>query len=205
MNFSRLTCLSLGLLLTASAAWAEEGKSIPWSLDKNHSHVGFSVRHLGISRVKGEFKKFSGEFLADPDTGRLTHVDAKVRVDSVDTGIEGRDNHLKADDFFSAAKYPEMRLVTRKIRWSGNDTFVATVDLTIRDKTHPVRFTGEFLGSHMVAFGKGPKHRRAGYSASARIDRKKFGLMFNSIAEGVSVVGDRVKIELEVEIAAPPQ
>lgn len=200
-----LSLLAAGILLASSPLFAEESSSVPWTLDKNHSHVGFSVRHLGISKVRGEFTDFSGTFMADPETGKLTHVDATVQVDSVDTGIEGRDNHLKAEDFFAADKFPQMRLVTKKIQWRGSDTFVATVDLTIRDQTHPVRFTGEFLGSHMVAFGNGPKHRRAGYSASARIDRKKFGLMFNSLAEGVSVVGDRVQIELEVELSAPPK
>ncbi len=173
---------------------------VAWTLDDKHSHIGFSVRHLGISNVKGEFKKFKATIMAGTD-GRITQVEAIAETDSIDTGISGRDNHLKQDDFFSAAKFPELKLVTRSIQWTG-DKFTAIVALTIRDKTRPIQFTGEFLGARKFDLGGGPQ-LRAGYSASAKINRKEFGLSFNKLAEGVSMVGDEVRIDLEIEMSRP--
>lgn len=195
---SRLLPGLLGLLLVGAL---RAGEPAAFQLDRSHSTIGFSVRHLGVSRVRGKFGEFSGEIVADPDTGFLTQVSATVAVASVDTGMSGRDDHLKGEDFFAATEFPEMKLATRKITWSEGE-FTAEVDLTIRDKTLPVEFRGELVGRTAgMIFGK--KQVRVGYSATATIDRQAFGLRFNRLAEGVSVVGNDVKIELEVEASRP--
>lgn len=193
--------IAAAALLAASAAAqpaaAPRAGGVPFAFDKTHSHVGFKVKHLGVSYVKGSFGDFEAEIEADEATGKLTKVKGVVKTGSVDTGSQKRDAHLKAEDFFAAEKYPAMRLETRRIRWD-DDTFVAHAMLTIRDKTRPVIFRGELTGTQTGTFW-GKKQIRAGYSATTKIDRKKFGLLFNGLAEGVAMVGDKVTITLEVE------
>lgn len=184
-------------LILFSAGYAQ-AEPVAWSLDKAHSHIGFSVRHLAITNVRGEFKDFDATVMADAKTGKITSVEATAKTASVDTGVEKRDAHLRKDDFFDSEMYPTMSLVTRSIKFSGKK-FTATVDLTIRDVTKTVTFKGEMLGPEKVNFGDGEQFR-VGYQAEATINRKDFGLKFGAITEGVAVVGDSVKITLEVEL-----
>ncbi|MGD8860543.1 MAG: YceI family protein [Myxococcales bacterium] len=183
-------------LLAAPPALAQEK---PWSLDPNHSHIGFTARHLAFAKVRGEFTQFSAEVKADRETGRITELRAVAKAASVDTGNAKRDKHLRSPDFFDAKNHPEIRLKMETIRWKGND-FTATVALTMRGVTKKVKFEGELLGIRTVDFGNGP-HRRAAYEARAEIDRHDFGLNFNGLAEGISIVGDKVEIDLEVELS----
>lgn len=187
----------LAALAAVVMVGAAQAADVEWKLDGSHSEVGFSVRHLGISKVKGEFTDFTAELRGDAESGNLSYVKGVVKTASVDTGNEGRDDHLQQDDFFNAGKYPDMVLEATRIRWVG-DRFYATATLTIRDQTHDVTVKGEKLGVRTVDFGRGPA-RRAGYSAEFKIDRQKFGLRFNRLAEGVSVVGNEVTVELEIE------
>lgn len=175
---------------------------VDWTLDAGHSRVAFVARHLGFSKVEGQFKKFAATVKADSKTGKITALEATADTASVDTGIEKRDAHLKSDDFFNAAQYPQLKLVVKKITWAGNK-FTATADLTIRDITKPVTLKGEFLGSHTVNFGQGPT-QRAGYEASTKISRKEFGLKYSAITEGVSIVGDEIELKLLAEIGYTP-
>ena len=186
--------LGLGLLLAAPAT----AEDISWNLDKNHSAVGFSVRHLGISNVRGEFKDFDATIKGDAKTGQLSSVEATTQTASIDTGNSSRDKHLASDDFFAADKNPTISFKTRKITWDTPKTFIATVDLTMRGVTKKVVAKGELLGTHKVDFGDGPQ-LRAGYEVTATVNRKDFGLKFDKMAEGVSVVGDEVKIDISVE------
>jgi polyisoprenoid-binding protein YceI len=183
----------------APAAAKKAAEGAPFDFDKTHSEVGFHVRHLGISKVKGKFTNFDGTIHADQETGKLTYVKGVVKTGSVDTGNEKRDNHLKQDDFFNSESFPDMILETRKITWNG-DRFVAQSMLTIRDQTHPVVVKGELVGAQKGNFW-GTKQIRAGYSAEFKINRQQFGLKFNRLAEGVSVVGNEVTVMLEVEAA----
>lgn len=168
-----------------------------WHVDQAHSHVGFEVRHLGISKVKGEFSDFDAVLQADAKTGRITAIEASAKVDSIHTGIEKRDNHLKGDEFFAADRFPVLKLKLKSVKWKGN-TFVADVELTIRDVTKTVRFEGEHLGTRQVNFGA--LQQRSGFEAHTTINRHDFGLNFNSLAEGVAVVADDVKIAIDLEI-----
>jgi polyisoprenoid-binding protein YceI len=193
MNKQTLT-LSAVLLLATTA----QAQSVAWTLDPGHSHIGFSARHLGFAKVRGEFQKISANITADAKTAKITALEAEADAASVDTGIQKRDDHLRADDFFNAEKFPKLRMVLKSIKWSGKK-FTATVALTIRDITKDVKFTGELLGVQTINLGQGP-HQRAGYEAHATINRKDFGLKFAGVAEGIALVGDEVELELEVEM-----
>jgi polyisoprenoid-binding protein YceI len=186
----------------ASATASANDKSVDWNLDPAHSHIGFTARHLGFSKASGQFKKFTAVVKADPKTAKLSSLEATAETASIDTGIEKRDTHLRSDDFLNSEKYPHMKLVTRSIKWNGNK-FTANVDLTIRDVTKSVPFKGELLGVHNVNFGQG-EHLRAGYEATATINRKDFGLKWNQVTEGLSVVADPVEIDLAAEISYTP-
>jgi polyisoprenoid-binding protein YceI len=175
---------------------------VDWVLDAGHSRIAFVTKHLGFSKVEGQFKKFSATIKADSKTGKISALEATVDTASVDTGIEKRDAHLRADDFFNSAQYPQMKIVLKQINWAGNK-FTAKADLTIRDVTKTVTFKGELLGSSTVNFGQGPT-QRAGYEASTKINRKEFGLKYAAVTEGLSIVGDEVEIKLQAEIGYTP-
>lgn len=186
----------LAMMSTGQAAYAQE---MTWNLDKAHSEVGFLVKHLAISNVRGKFTDFDAVIKADSKTGRISELSATAKVNSVNTGIEKRDTHLKSDDFFAAAKFPTLTLKTKSITWTGN-TFTAVADVTMRGVTKPVTFTGELAGPQKVDFGDGPQVR-AGYHVTAMLNRKDFGLAFGGLAEGVAVVADEVKIIIDTEIS----
>lgn len=191
------TLLAFGLVLPAHAQQAD------WNLDPNHTHIGFTARHLGFAKVRGEFSKFSASVVkADAKTGKLSALEAEVEAASVDTGNAKRDDHLRSGDFFDAKQHPKLKLKLKSIKWKGN-SFVATVALTMRGTTKDVKFEGELLGVRSVNFGKGA-HQRAAYEARATVNRKEFGLSFNGLAEGISIVGDNVELVLEAEFAMTP-
>lgn len=187
----------LAVMLFATEASAQ-GATWDWEIDKTHSNVGFSVKHLGLSNVKGHFVDYEGKVKADPKTGKLEAVQATAKAASVNTGMEGRDKHLKAPDFFHVEKHPNLSLKTKSLKWNG-DKFSGIASLTLKGVTKDVPFQGELVGAKIVNVGAGPK-MRAGYSVWANINRQDFGLSFNKLAEGVKMVDDSVRIELEVQV-----
>jgi polyisoprenoid-binding protein YceI len=191
---------ALPLLLLTTQAHAQ---AVDWHLDASHSKAAFTARHLGFAKVEGRFKKFDAKIKADAKTGKIAALEATAQAASVDTGVEKRDADLRTDHFFNAEKYPTLRLKLKSIQWNG-DKLTAVVELTIRDVTKEVTFTGEQLGVHAVDFGQG-KHLRAAYEATAKINRKEFGLKFAAVAEGLAVVGDEIEIELALEMSYTPQ
>jgi len=197
---SKATLYTVALLFVSSAASAQ---SVPWNLDPSHTRVGFTARHLGFAKVSGELKKFTATIEADQKTGKITKLEATAEAASVDTGVGKRDDDLRSDHFFAADQFPTLKLVLKSIKWKGNK-FTATVTLTIRDVTKDVKLEGELLGAQMVNFGHGPQ-LRAAYEAKGTINRKEFGLKFAGLAEGISIVGDEVEIDLQLEmsLAAP--
>jgi len=172
-----------------------------WNLDPGHSRVAFTARHLGFAKVTGELKQFTAVVSADALTGKLLSVEATAGAASVSTGIERRDVHLRSEDFLAADRFRSLKLKTKSIQWEGNK-FTAKVDLTIRNVTKEVVFTGELLGVQKVNFGQGA-HMRAAYEATATINRKDFGLSFSGLAEGIAIVGDSVTLELSAEVSRP--
>lgn len=188
----------LAALFLVPTARAQGSAPAAWDLDMNHSTVGFKVRHLGISEVRGRFTQFSATVQADATTGRLASVEATVQAGSVDTGIGARDDHLRGEDFFHASQFPTLTLRTTAVRFNGNRVEV-DAQLTMRGVTKAVTLRGELIGLQRVDFGNGPQ-LRAGYSLQGQVNRREFGLSFNRMAEGVAVVSDQVTIELDIQI-----
>ncbi len=166
-------------------------------IDASHSHASFSVRHMMISNVRGEFAKFSGEVGYDPEHPEGTTASVTIEVASVNTREEKRDAHLRSADFFDAENHPSMTFRSKSARKSG-DGLVLVGDLTIRGVTHEVSLTVEEITQE----GKDPwGNTRIGGSAHTKIKRSDFGLTWNAALEaGGVLVGDEVKIALEVEL-----
>lgn len=163
-------------------------------LDPAHSEVGFEVRHMMISKVRGLFavKEATIEL---PENILDAKVTATADVASIDTKDEGRDAHLRGEDFFDAEKFPRIRFVSTAVREQGGD-LVVDGDLTIKDVTKPVTFSLEVGG-----FGTDPwGNYKAGATAEAKIDREEFGLTWNAALEtGGVLVGKDVKITLDLQ------
>ncbi|QLD11075.1 YceI family protein [Microbacterium oleivorans] len=169
-------------------------KAGTWVLDASHSEVGFSVRHMMISKVRGTFAVAEATIVAPENPLELT-LDAKVDVASINTKDEGRDNHLRSADFFDVEQYPNITFVSTGVRQQGGD-FLVDGDLTIKDVTKPVTFTVEFGG-----FGTDPwGNYKAGATAKTVINREEFGLTWNAALEtGGVLVGKDVTIELDLQ------
>jgi polyisoprenoid-binding protein YceI len=194
MRFQRAWfALFLAVSLISTPALAE----VLYDLDKPHTRIGFSVRHIVVSYVQGDFKAFNGHFKMKD--GVLTHVEAVIETASIDTANQKRDDHLRSPDFLDVGKFPEMKFVSKRITHNGNK-YTVVGDLTIKDVTKPVTLEGELVG--MVDKGLDEKPH-AGFYAEGKINRKDFNVNFHLLLEGGGlVVGDEVKIVLDVDGAA---
>jgi polyisoprenoid-binding protein YceI len=165
-----------------------------WTLDAAHSTVGFTVRHMMVSKVRGRFSDFTAEIVTTTDPLQ-SRVDATIQMASIDTGDEGRDGHLRTNDFFDIEEFPTMTFRSTGITGSGSD-YQITGDLTIRGVTKPVTFDLEYGG-----FGKDPwGNTRAGFTLTGTINRKDFGMAYNAVLEtGGIMVGEKVSVELDIE------
>lgn len=163
-----------------------------FNVDKSHSSVGFKVKHMMVSNVKGNFNDFSGSFEYDKENNTITSLNGKVIVDSINTGNVKRDGHLKADDFFAANKYPTITFDLDKIK--GNK---AIGTLTMRGVSKKVEFDIELAGTTI----KDPwGNTRTGFVLTGEVDRFDYGLKYNSVIEaGGLAVGRDVKFEVEIE------
>lgn len=167
----------------------------PHALDDVHSNVGFSVKHLMITNVKGEFKKFSADIDFDYKTKTFNVFKGEVQTQSVDTGIEKRDNHLRSADFFLTEKFPKMTFVMKSYKGEGEEGKMLG-DLTIRGVTKTVTFNVEDLG--IIKDFEG--NNRVGFTLKGKINRQDYGLKWNKALEfGGFAVGDEVKVTVEVQ------
>jgi polyisoprenoid-binding protein YceI len=166
-----------------------------YSLDPAHTHVGFGVEHLGIALVKGRFKDVEGSIEYDPkDIGR-SKVNFSAKIESIDTGVSARDEHLRSADFFEVAKYPTMTFVSTKIEKKGK-RYIMNGDLTIKGVTRPISFAFTFTDAIKDPWGG----TRFGASASTEVTRRDFGITYgNALPGGGFDVADRVAIELHLE------
>ncbi|KAE8764361.1 YceI family protein [Georgenia thermotolerans] len=168
-------------------------------IDGSHTDVAFTVRHAGISKVRGKFEKVEGTITVGEN---LADSAASVTIDaaSINTGDANRDGHLRSADFWDAESKPTWTFVSTGVEGDGEE-FVLKGDLTINGVTNPVALDAEFNGSVVDAFGS----PRIGFSATTEISRKEFGLTWNAAMEtGGFLVGDKVKVQLEIE-ATPAQ
>jgi polyisoprenoid-binding protein YceI len=168
-----------------------------WTIDPAHSTAQFTVRHLGISNVSGNFTKVGGSAVLNEKDITQSQVSATIDVGSVDTRVEARDKDLRSPNFFDVEKYPTMEFKSKRISNAGGRLEVIG-DLTIHGATHEVTLDVE---------GPTPEvndpwgNVRRGFSATGAINRKQFGLMYNNaLNTGEAVVGDNVKIQIDVEM-----
>jgi polyisoprenoid-binding protein YceI len=182
----------------ATATATQTGQST-WQLDPTHSSVEFSIKHMMMTTVRGRLKSVRATLTADEAHPAGCCVDAELEVASLDTGSPDRDTHLRGPDFFDADRYPTIRFVSRRIegevRQEG-DRFKVIGDLSIRDTTMEIALDCVFEGRGKDPWGG----ERAGFSGSAEIDRREWGLRWNQAIEtGGVLVANRVRLELEVQ------
>ncbi len=181
-----LTCTVDGTEVPAPGAYA---------LDASHSHVGFSVRHLMVSKTKGRFAEVSGTVLIGEDP-LDSSVEVEIPVASIDTHDDTRDGHLRSADFFDGENHPTIRYRSTKVTDAGKGRWTVEGELTVRGVTLPVPLEVAFEGGAKDPWGSS----RIGFTAHAEVDREAFGLSWNQALEtGGVLVGKKIKIELGVE------
>jgi polyisoprenoid-binding protein YceI len=165
------------------------------TVDPVHSHVGFSVRHMMVTTVRGKFTAYRGTLDLDAADFTRSRIEGEIDVASIDTGNPDRDNHLRSADFFDVATHPKITFKSTSITRDG-DGYKVTGDLSIRGQTHPVTLDVENAGTSKNPWGQVV----TGVSATGSINRKDFGLVWNAVLEtGGVAVSDKVKIEIEVQ------
>lgn len=168
-----------------------------WTLDNMHTSVTFKVRHLVISSVTGTFKTFEGTVESDKNDFTDARIRFSADIDSIDTGVEQRDNHLKSPDFFDAAGHPKLNFVSTGIEKTSDSDYKIKGDLTIRGTTKPVVLDAEFGGVQNDMYGR----TVAGFEMTGKIDRQQFGLHWSAVTEAGSIVaGNDVKITISAEL-----
>lgn len=173
-----------------------------WNFDLVHCDIGFSVRHLMISKVRGHFNKWSGSLEIDEAKPEASKVSINIDAASIDTKEEQRDNHLRSADFLDVATYQSIRFESTGVRKISDTDYKLTGNLTIRGVTKPVVLDVEYAGRAKDPWGG----ERAGFTAKTVIERKDWGLTWNMALEaGGFVVGDNVEIHLEIEAVKAQQ
>ncbi len=188
--------LLLALPILASAA--------TWNIDPDHTNIGFKVRHLMVSNVKGSFEKHSGTIDINDKDITKSKVEVTIDTNSINTNVQKRDEHLRSADFLDVAKFPVMTFVSKKVAKAGKDRLKVTGDLTLHGVTKEVVLDVEPLSKE----SKDPwGNIRKGTTATTKINRKDFGLVWNKALEtGGVAVGEEVLITLEIEmIKAQPK
>jgi polyisoprenoid-binding protein YceI len=167
-----------------------------WELDPAHSEIQFKAKHMMISTVSGEFKKFNVDLESQGDDFTKAKATFEADVNSITTKNDARDKHLKSADFFDSEKYPEIKFESEKIEKKGND-YVLTGDLTIKGITRPVQLNVENNGVIKDPYG----NQRTGFEITGKINRKDFHLKWNELTEtGGMIVGDEIRIMANVEL-----
>ena len=169
-----------------------------YTVDPAHTEVGFVARHLVGTKVRGRFGEFSGTFTVAENPEEST-LEAEVKAGSIHTNQSMRDDHLRTNDFLDVENFPTITLKSTSLKKVTDSEWKLTADLTLRGVTKPVEFDLEYLGEGAsMQEGKSV----VAFSAVGEIDRREFGVTFNhSLLDGSVVVGNKVKIELEVEAA----
>jgi polyisoprenoid-binding protein YceI len=195
MQVIRKTAIFTAVLAVATvAASAQVSK---WQIDPAHSEADFTIKHMGISNVHGRFGNVSGVLTLDEKDITKSTVNATIDISTVDTGVAQRDTHLKSPDFFDVAKYAQMTFASKSLS-NANGQLQLTGDLTIHGVTKTVTLALDGPSKEQVdPYGK----TRRGFSATTTIHRQDFGLTWNgNLKSGDTVLGDDVKVELDIEL-----
>jgi polyisoprenoid-binding protein YceI len=170
-----------------------------WRIDGSHSAAHFSVRHNVVSTVRGQLGPISGLIEYDGKSVQSIKADVTIDVTKINTQNQGRDDHLRRDDFFNAEQYPNMTFKSKRVEPAGEGKFKLVGDLTIRDKTNEVVLDVE--GPAPVVNGR--RGVITGATATTKISRKTFGVLWNNLIEAMPVVGDEVTVTIDLELTRP--
>jgi len=167
-----------------------------WVADPDHSVAAFSIKHMMVANVRGQFNKISAELSFDPADISHASVEAFIDVSGIYTGIQKRDDHLRSPDFFDVEKFPLITFKSNKVETSGDNHFKIIGDLTIRGTTRPITMDAEYCGIEKSADGD----TSIGFTASTIINREDYGLKWNVGLESSGVmIGKEVRIFIEIE------
>ena len=212
-SFSAVTALGLA----ASAAMAQAPAAPPagapqggqqqpqaplppngWRIDFGHSAVNFRVRHLGISWVSGQFRTWAAELIYDPANPEAASVTARIQTGSVNTNHERRDNDIRSGNYLAVDSFPEMTFVSRRVERVSATQLRIHGDLTLRGVTRPV-----VLDTEISSVLSGQRGKRVAFTATTNINRHDYGVVFNRMTEGAQVVGDEIRITIDIEATQP--
>jgi polyisoprenoid-binding protein YceI len=174
------------------------GIAMAWTLDTAHTTVGFSARHMGLSRVRGVFRDVDGTIALEPDDLTKTSGKVEIRTASIDTGDEQRDAHLRSPDFFDAERFPTMTFEPTSVERIDDERYRVRGNLMIRDTTNEIELVYEHAGEMIDPYG----HRKLGGRLSGTIKRSDWGLTWNVALEaGGWLVSDTIELEIEGQVA----
>jgi polyisoprenoid-binding protein YceI len=168
-----------------------------WNIDNAHTLVQFAVRHMMLSKVRGQFEKYGGSVNLDEANPAATSLDVKIETASINTREPQRDGHLRSADFFDSEKYPVMEFKSKRVEVTGDTTAKLFGDLTIKDISKEVAMNVEYTGKAKSPWGT----TSVGFTGATKINRKDWGLTWNKAIEtGGVLVGDDIDITIELEL-----
>jgi polyisoprenoid-binding protein YceI len=168
-----------------------------WTVDPDHSRIGFSSRHAMVTKVRGAFNDVAGTIVFDEDDHDRSHVEITVQMASIDTRSSARDEHLRSADFFDVETHPEMVFRSNRVEEVDEGGYIISGDLTIRGVTRPMSIPMHFAGVDTDPFG----NLRAGFEGTRRIDRRDWGVTWNTpLDSGGLLVSDRISLEFEMSL-----
>jgi polyisoprenoid-binding protein YceI len=180
---------------TATTATTAAELTGTWNLDPSHTRIGFTVRHAMVTKVRGQFTDVEGVAVLDAADPSASTASVTIKVPSITTGNDGRDEHLRTGDFFDVERYPSITFRSTGVGQTGTDTFELVGDLTIKDVTRSVAIDFELVGVSQDPFG----NTRAGFEGKVVVNRKDFGLEYNAALEtGGVLIGEKVTLEFDV-------
>jgi len=194
-----LAAAQTALSAQASPAAASVGSPSTWKIDPTHSELSFSIRHF-VSRVRGQFGVWTGQIVADPNDWSTASVEVTAQTASIDTNNERRDADLRSPNHFDAEGNPTVTFKSTKVTRFAGDSVTVAGNLTIHGITKPAVLRGRLSGMTGTS-GK----RRAGFEAQTVINRQDFGMTWNRAVEGSAMLGDEVKIEINIAAVEQPQ
>jgi polyisoprenoid-binding protein YceI len=191
----------IALAVAALAPLAAYAEVSTWKMDPAHSHAAFTVRHLVISNVRGEFGKMTGTITLDEEDVTKSSVEATIDATTIDTREPNRDADLRSANFFDVEKYPTITFKSTKVEKDGDGKLKVTGDLTMHGTTKPVVLDVE---GPTDAIKDMQGNARRGIHATTKLNRREFGLNWNKVVEAGPVVGDEVQIEIAAELVKQP-
>ena len=173
-----------------------------WQIDGTHSQVVFSIKHMAVSTVRGHFDVLRGQLNIDEANPANSSVDAEIDATSINTRDTNRDNHLRGADFFDVEKYPLITFKSTKVESAGGNNYTVTGDLTLHGVTKSIILNTEYSGQIKDPYGLD----RVGLNTSIKLNRRDFGLEFGAtLANGSLIVGNDIKVEIELEAVSKPE